>query len=281
MTIPAIVLTYDRYKVFADHMIHSYNTNWPGHPFIFHLPFQREEVKIFFEEKYGERVKMVYANPSIRTTMDILLDEIADEEWVYWCMDDRYLIKANYQRIERIYQWLVTDAKALAIDGIKCITRLGAQLPEHLYFDKYQLASPQGETFLRRKSYLMIWIHQFIKGKVLKDLFEHIPGSLRSAKEMDYIVEQLVIPREYHLYSCRDSLMVMGESTSRGKITKNCARSLIDNGFKIPQGFSVTNKQIVSGEHVSNAKFLNFCVRYSLRKLFLLLKNARFNGLKL
>ena len=38
--IKAIVLTYDKYRVFTDNMILCYEKLWPNHPFIFHVPYQ-------------------------------------------------------------------------------------------------------------------------------------------------------------------------------------------------------------------------------------------------
>ncbi len=36
----AIVLTFDKYMIFTDHMILTYQKLWPNNPFIFKIPYQ-------------------------------------------------------------------------------------------------------------------------------------------------------------------------------------------------------------------------------------------------
>ncbi len=45
--------------------------------------------------------------------MDTILDNLADEEWVYWCIDDKYLIKINLAEMQKTYQWIqtITDSR--------------------------------------------------------------------------------------------------------------------------------------------------------------------------
>ncbi len=261
----AIVLTYDKYKIFADHMIHTYMALWPDNPFIFMIPYQNEDIKSYYEKKYGSKVEMIKSPSDIVGTMETLLNLFNDEEWVYWCMDDRYLIRLNIPEIEKTYKWIL-PLKDSSIGAVKCISHLVGDLPKNINY-KSVIENDYGQIFYERKNYLMIWIHQFLRVKVLKDLFFHIPRDLKAAKEMDYIIDNLKLPSTYKLYSSHTSLMILGESTNRGKITKNCYESLRINGFEIPEGFEVLNKIVISGGKPSIKEKILFYSKKRIRNL--------------
>ena len=93
--IKSIVLTCDRYRAITEHMIFQYDRLWPDHPFVFHVPYQ---------ELGGvdtERVKYLTAPSDIKGTVLHLLTEIDDEEWIYWCVDDKYPIQLITDKIAR------------------------------------------------------------------------------------------------------------------------------------------------------------------------------------
>jgi len=82
--IRAIVLTCDRYRAVTEHMIFQYDRLWPDHPFVFHVPYQ---------ELGGvdtEQVKYFPTPSDIKGTVLRLLTQIDEEEWIYWCVDDKY-----------------------------------------------------------------------------------------------------------------------------------------------------------------------------------------------
>src|SRR5438132_2019021 len=80
--IRAIVLTCDRYHVITRHMIYHYDRLWPNHPFVFHIPYQ---------EVGGTDTRRIryFACPWVtKATALLLLADLVDEEWFYWCVDD-------------------------------------------------------------------------------------------------------------------------------------------------------------------------------------------------
>jgi len=240
----AIVLTFDKYRILTDHMISRYNCMWPTHPFVFYIPFQQTEVKKYFEEKYGSTVHLIKTPSDIVRTMRVLLDNIQDEEWIYWCMDDRYPIQINLTKMNQVYSWIQT-MNAPDVTGVRCINYPFGRMPENIYYFKDSIRNQYGMKFLKRKNnYNMIWAHQFMRIKVLKRLFSEIPLELKAAKDMDFIVEKLQMPEDYNLYVLKSNIISLGESSSRGKITRNCYESLLENGFKIPKEFEINNKKM-------------------------------------
>lgn len=270
----ALILTFDKYKTFASHTILSYQKLWPENPFHFVIPYQDEAVKEYFEKSFGEKVEMIKSPPGIKDTMITLLDGYDDEEWVYWCMDDRYLISFDKDEYIKTYKWIQSISNK-KIASVKCISRPGANAPNHLYYWKGRIKNKYNQTFLLRKSYSMIWIHQFLRIKVLKDLFENIPRDLKSAKEMDYIVNNLTIPNDYYLYNMSKSVVILGESTTEGKITKNCYDSLINNEIEIPEGFQISEDITYSGDNKSIAFKTYFYFKWFVKFIFFQLSKSK------
>jgi hypothetical protein len=42
-----------------------------------------------------------------------------------------------------------------------------------------------GNVYLRRRNYEQIWLHQFLRVKVIRNLFQNFPDGITSAKLMD------------------------------------------------------------------------------------------------
>ena len=82
----AIVLTFDRHRAITQHLILQYEKIWPDHPFRFRIPYQQ------LRGQDSERSEYVESSPEIAATILRLLQDVEDDEWVYWCSDDKYPI---------------------------------------------------------------------------------------------------------------------------------------------------------------------------------------------
>ncbi len=91
--IKAIVLTCDRYRAITQHLIVQYERLWPDHPFVFHVPYQK------LGGVDSERIKYFTSPSDIKGTVLHLLADIDDEEWIYWCVDDKYPIQLLADKI--------------------------------------------------------------------------------------------------------------------------------------------------------------------------------------
>jgi hypothetical protein len=271
----AIMLTFDKYKVFANHTIATYETLWPDNPLVFMIPYQEENTRNFYISKYGEKVELVKTKPGIKETMDTLLSNFVDENcWVYWCMDDRYVIDINKNEYNKVYSW-VNSINDPRIASVKCISRPGADAPDHLNYFKGKIRNEFNQVFFQRKTYSMIWIHQFIRIKALKDVFSMIPNDLKSAIEMDNIVNSAKLPKSYKFFSLSKSILTLGESTTRGKITENCYKNLIEYKIAVPKEFERSDEVIISG----NTKTLLFkTIFYSKWLIKYLMKKIKIYG---
>jgi len=83
----AIVLSCDRYRAITEHMILQYERLWPDHPFVFRIPYQRARGLDTKRTTYRQTPE------DIKGTVLHLVADLDDEEWIYWCVDDKYPIQ--------------------------------------------------------------------------------------------------------------------------------------------------------------------------------------------
>ena len=235
--IPAIVLTCDRYHPFAGHMVARYQALWPSHPFTFHVPYQRRPLA-------GDRIVPRQTPEAIRATVLALLEGFDDEAWVYWCMDDRYPIALVQPSVGRLADAVRADRLA-GIDGLLfCRCR---RLLRRRFLLSERRAGPGGVALRRRRDYSQIWIHQFLRAKALRHLFESMPEALPVPRAMDAVKDHLPLPADHRLYVVETNLAVFGESTRGGLVTRNCAASLRAAGLGLPPGFEETDREVLLG----------------------------------
>ena len=97
----AIVLSFDKNHPFCELMYRKYMELWPDCPFTFRIPWN-EKSPTFFENK--SNVELIQCDKHIRLTAEALLGDIDDDEWVYWCIDDRFPIYINTDKINTFHE---------------------------------------------------------------------------------------------------------------------------------------------------------------------------------
>lgn len=261
----ALVLTFDKYRPFAEHMMICYEELWPNNPFTFRVPYQSEEVREYFEKKFDDKVEMIKSPSGIVDTMYALSDGLDDNEWVYWCMDDRYPIKLDVEEVEKCYRFIGSE-DGQAISGLMFCNSPRLWMPENSCWIKYKIKSAEKQNFYRRKRYTMIWNHQFLRVKVVRTFFGLFPKDMKQAKEMDYIKDKASLPEDQRLYVLDHNIAVYGESTNRGVMLKNCVESFNRKGLIIPEGFNVSEQIITKGENTTMDNVL-YVAKYMLKKM--------------
>jgi hypothetical protein len=236
----AIVLTYDRNRAVTEHMILQYERLWPDHPFIFRVPYQNLRGADSEKVKYR---KVPEEKPAdIPATVLQLLDDINDEEWVYWCMDDKYPIRLVLEKITPLISYTLRSTDMNGLLFCRCRVTLGrpdlALLPG-------ERVTPSGEILLERKAWYQIWIHQLLKAKVLRYFFSNISDSLVSAKALDAAKSAVPKLPEHRLFVTKSNLAVFGESTHGGVMTRNCYDSIRRTNIELPEWFRHHNRQRV------------------------------------
>lgn len=259
----AIVLTCDKYHAFTDHMMHCYRHLWPENPFIFHVPYQQYPEHL--KEKYGEKIRLIQSAPEIKSTMETLLKTTDAEEWVYWCMDDRYPVGLDTERVSAINRW-VTGMDDEAVSGILFTYPMSKFTAN--YVDKHSAISDREKNrYVELIGYSHLWYHQFMRAKVLAHFTDHLPSVMSNAKQMDAIKNELTMAGHGKRYVAEKRAASFGESTNRGKITLNCLNSMKEYGLDVPGTFSLLDKEIVTGSRKYERSVLYYNVRSLYRKV--------------
>jgi hypothetical protein len=262
--IKAIVLTYDKYHRFTEHMIFCYERLWPDHPFIFQIPYQKIQPSI-----QTKRAQYHRCPSDIKGTVLTLLESLDDEEMIYWCIDDKYPIWLDLGRIRKIHQW-VTENDQEDVAGILFCRCRGMRSVKNL--TGKELLDRYGNIYLERKNYKQIWIHQYLKVNVIQHLFESFPDHIPNPKMMDYLKNEMEKPNSHRIYTTENNLAIFGESTSQGLITKNCFNSMNANEIPIPSWVSeTTSHEIIMGKRLQRKlrwhKKLAKCFIRRIRKI--------------
>lgn len=242
--LPAIVLTCQRHVPFAEHLLDTYDELWPHHPLVFRIPDGSAARQV--AERHAGRVQLVptaegEGRGRFRDTVLDLVADLDDDDWVFWCIDDKYPIRLDVERLDAIVGQLdeSTDVDGLAICRSPSSDRPGDPDPT----DAVEVA---GLTWHRRTSYRKIWHHQFLRVKVLRHLFGSFPPVIERARHMDDLKDRLTLPTGDRLYVAAVNLATFGESTIDGVITANCARSM-RRGRGLPEGFAVSHTTMIVG----------------------------------
>jgi len=236
----AIVLTFDRHRAITQHLILQYERIWPDHPFRFRIPYQH------LRGPDSERIEYIDSPPEIAATVLRLIDDIEDEEWVYWCSDDKYPIRFIVEKVKELLDYALSASE---ISGLLfCRTRVTLDKPE-LSLLPYQRVTSSGDVLFERNGWYQIWIHQFLRAKVLRSLFSQLPLEVPSAKALDRLKDQVAKPNEYRLFVTEQNFAIFGESTKRGLITRNCLESIAQTDIELPEWFKRSN-----GERITMGK---------------------------
>lgn len=232
----AIVLSCDKYHPFTDHMIHSYQDVWPSHPFLFRVPYQ--EYPCDLKDKYGDNIELIKTKPSIKQTVLSLIEDLDDEEWVYWCLDDKYLVDVNETAVNNCFKFVSKIQNPLVCGVMFCRCRKLLD-SDNLQTDN-EIISNFGDVYIKRKNYYQIWIPQFIRTKIIRNLFLEFPDRPFEAKEMDVFTGQepgLTVKdfqKHQNMYVSETNYAQFGESTSAGRVMQNCRESMTKYKITIP-----------------------------------------------
>ncbi len=224
----AIVLTYDRNAILTDHMIACYRDLWPGHPFIFRIPYQNPD-------RCSPAIDLEYRKTpgDIKNTVLQLLVDLPDDEWIYWCIDDRYPVFLDTVALCHFMQLLERESDK-SFSGLLCCRAATMQRENQLTGVSCQRWEI---TLLERKNYFRIWVHQFVRVKVIRNLFLGFPDVIARAGLMYPMKNSLIRPSDHNLYVTEQDHAHFEESSIKGVLTERCMTSLMDRGFEIPEWF--------------------------------------------
>ena len=110
-----IVLSFDPHLEIANLVVETYNQLWPDYRFQFRIPFTDRDPRSIFR---AQNVEFISTPPDIRSTLESLLCDLPEHEFVFWCIDDRYPIEIFEPAVLRAVRDFASDAPS-DIDSIK------------------------------------------------------------------------------------------------------------------------------------------------------------------
>jgi hypothetical protein len=113
--VKGIVLSFDPHLEIANLLVETYNRLWPDCRFQFRIPFTKRDPGSIFR---AQNVEFISTPPDIRSTMENLLCDLPEDEFVFWCIDDRYPIEIFEPTVLRAVRDFASDA-ASDVDSIK------------------------------------------------------------------------------------------------------------------------------------------------------------------
>lgn len=225
----AIVLSFDDQLEIANFVVESYNRLWPGCPLTFRIPYTERDPRSLFTARNIEPIPTLRA---IRPTIEGLLRGVPDDEFVYWCIDDRYpIFMYDLETIAAIQRSL--EDTACEIDAVRITAPFRPERNEHTFVlgDEQTI---NGVTFRRLCGRNFgFYMPQFVRVSVLRRYFLHSPLSEQySIREFHRWL--LKAPIDYRIYMPDKFLIKLGEATIRGQITEACAAQMKSLGLKVP-----------------------------------------------
>jgi hypothetical protein len=237
----AIVLTYDDRQCITEHMLKTYALHWPENKFTFRIPYQKQ----MKWNVSGQSVELVRCPKGIKDTVMTLLQDLPDDEWVYWCIDDKYLIAIDPGAASSLASWVagVNDRSTAGL----CFCRARRLLSPDTVDELSRMLIAGGDRLLLRRNFNQIWLHQFLRVGVLRRLFDAFPDSSFRAAEMDRFKDELAISDEMNIYVTERNYMVLGESTLGGKLTTGCIASMQRFYIEPPKSLEIVQSDIIIG----------------------------------
>jgi hypothetical protein len=217
-----IVLSFDRQLPFVELMLAQYKRLWSDCPLIFRVPYNDSAPQGLQNQDYVELLK---SPKPISETMRVLLQDIDDEDFVFWAIDDRYPVKVQEGVLQKTYEWLLSNPDV--VDAVKFTTSRNFTIDDDTF---YKIAN---QMFYKVSGTDGFYHHHFIRAKYLRHYFfeENLPENYHIRTFHDYLRLQAIDSR---IAVPSQSLIHFAEPAHIGKLTINALADLKTMNLPIP-----------------------------------------------
>jgi hypothetical protein len=226
----AIVLTYDQQLGLAELVHKSYVDLWPTTLLEFKVPVNGSangSAIAYFERQ--PNCRLVRCARPIKSTMRALLLDLADDEWVFWCVDDRYPTRINAEACGRVASAL--SAIPTTVEQVK-LRKRNEQGTGQCVWVGGQPYDVQGMT----SPFWGFWHHHFIRVRLLRAIMLHV--DLNEDADIDDFQSILIKLASDHFTGLalvpRKNLVDLEEPLINGVLTKNGLESMVKYGCQVP-----------------------------------------------
>lgn len=242
----AIVLTYDANIIFVDNLLCKMDRLWPSLNFIFRIPYNSTKPE-FLKEKYPKLKIEFKKTPShIKPTVLTLLSDLDANDWVYWCIDDKFPVDLDKTKVQQTSNW-VRLQEDQSISGVS-FAKVRRLKKKRNLDEKNKISICEKFDLVKRKSFrTQFWLHQFFRVKVIREVFASFPDTNFRAKDMDAYIKDVCVDPSLRFYVTEKNCAVFCESASRGIATQSLKRSLIECGISNYSKKTFSHTDIVIG----------------------------------
>ena len=193
------------------------------------------------EEFGSSKVELVNTSIEFKKTISGLLENVDDNEWIFWASDDTYLMEINEDKANKTHSF---------VESLGDISKIGITFgyirAVPMNSDPNQFIEYEDLKFIKRTYLTNQWAHQYWRAWVLKYMFDCIEEAPKyQAKAMDGMLSSdnkfWDILKRGDMYTLNNNAAIWGESTVRGKMAKSCYESFNSYGLEIPTSFELTN----------------------------------------
>ncbi len=230
----AIVQSCDRYHSMAEHMLLKYEQLWPSNPFTFRIPWNKKKPQKILE-KFKTKINPIQTDIKFKETFDSLTKDLQDNEWVYWCIDDKYPIKIDESKANQIVAFIdsIDDPQIVNVcfHFVRSIRSSALNLQNN---NKGLSVSFDNLRFIEHNSYINNWLHQFFRVGTLREFWRHLeePNQYKA-----FSMDEQVKPLNGTSLTLDHNICTYGESTHKGIITQNCQNSCEKFNISVPDYF--------------------------------------------
>jgi hypothetical protein len=270
-----IVLSFDPHLEIANLLIETYNRFWPDCPIQFRIPFTERDPKSIFRAR---NVEFIPTGPDIRSTMENLLRDLPENEFIFWSTSDRYPIEmCDLPVLRAVHDFAAQQPRDidsikltdLTVDGVE--GKIGERRRPLLRKWLYQIRRRDqrvGETSWRKREEDTarasafevadqrffrqlgnpkngFYMPQFTTPAFLKKFF-FAPALPRTYAIREFHEFLLAANFEHRSYFPNKFLVSVGESTFRGKLSAACYAQMLKLGVAPPKIDIVNDYKIYS-----------------------------------
>jgi hypothetical protein len=232
--VKAIVLTFDDHLPVARLVVTAYGKLWPDHPFRFRIPYNGDRPPAWSEAE--GKIDWIHSPRPIKATMTRLLEGVPDEDWVYFCMDDKVPLEINRSAARRIHRFVLGLDQA-DISTVQVTRNNGVN--RYIDFASWRFRPRRG-LYFEKVDYHNFYQHQFVRARLLKRVFQSDEVAedftLKKGCDVDRLLgmspfaRKRTLPGERAFVPFRNA-MLLAESFMAGRVTPACARALRLHGL--------------------------------------------------
>jgi len=219
----ALCFTFDRNMPVMEYVLYTYFKHWPDNSFVFYIPWNNIKPDHLIDQYGADKIKLLKTDSAVKPTIRTLLSVVNENEFIWWAQDDKYILDfKNKQIIKDLHQH---DAPEI---GGFMLTKNADAETAHTNITQ----NIGGYELIQKKNHHQIFQPQWIKKEIIESLY------LNPALEEHYPLVNLYplmakTPIK-NLYTTSDNYINIAESLDCGKITKNLAEHMKQDGFNIP-----------------------------------------------